>query len=120
MKAPGNFSETMTQQKETNSTIILTPTCVPDWVDYARHCMSDSIYKYGEIPILTHLLYSQIFDENQNDGKEERLFLERKLIVFVNFLVVYIDKGISSDMEETLTFAQMLDLPIISRRLYNA
>jgi hypothetical protein len=90
-------------------------------VEYARRCMADCI-KRGEAPYASHLLFTQpgILDD--------KIPHERKLGISAGFdwgakadwVVVYVDRGISPGMEQGIARALKADQPIEFRTLEGA
>ena len=83
---------------------------------YARSCMLDSI-NHGEAPFLSHLLYTQIFDDSI---PHERDFGMNAGFVWLRLAarsVVYTNLGISTGMECGIQKAREYGIEIIYRRL---
>lgn len=67
-------------------------------INYARECMKECLYN-GEAPYLSHLLYTQILDDNITEERNfgiEAGFTFRQVI---KKTIVYTDLGISSGMK---------------------
>lgn len=68
-------------------------------IQYARECMKECLYN-NEAPYLSHLLYTQILDDNI---PEERIFginagFEFRNQKLINTTIVYTDLGLSQGM----------------------
>ncbi len=85
---------------------------------YARECMKECLYN-GEAPYLSHLLYTQILDDNileeRNFGIEAG-FEFRKII---HQTIVYTDLGISSGMACGIENAIKMGNTVEYRKLKN-
>lgn len=66
-------------------------------VEYARLCLKDSLLR-GEAPIASHLLYTQVLDDNKES--ERTLGIEAGLAwaSFADIHVFYVDYGMSAGM----------------------
>lgn len=85
-------------------------------VKYAQECLRDSLLK-GEAPIASHLLYTQILDD---DIPAERSLGIRAGLAWLKMAdkhVFYIDKGISSGMKLALELSDQLEKVIEFRRV---
>jgi hypothetical protein len=83
---------------------------------FARACMLDSL-KRGEAPFLSHLLYTQVLDD---DIPEERsMGIEAGLAwgTAASATVVYDNLGISAGMEQGIARAHAEGRPVIYRTL---
>ncbi len=87
---------------------------------YARAAVRDSLLR-GEAPIASHLLYTQPNILNDNHRDERRLGIDagHRWIKVADYLVVYIDLGISAGMCLGIEAAQALNKPIFYRTLNN-
>lgn len=85
-------------------------------IQYARKCLLDSLRR-GEAPIASHLLHTQVL--NDNDPEERKLGMEAGFAwnIHANYVVVYIDLGISSGMKEGMRLAEQHNIPIKIRTL---
>lgn len=81
---------------------------------YARRAVRDSVVKWGEAPIASHLLFTQpgILEDSIPD--ERALGIEAGLawVQFADATVVYCDYGISSGMQKGINRAEAYNLPI--------
>lgn len=85
-------------------------------IHFARECMYDSLQR-GEYPFLSHLLYTQILDD---DVTEERNWGIKGQIAYIDAcdkVVVYQDKGISGGMQAAINHATDQGIPIEYRWL---
>lgn len=74
-------------------------------VAYARECMRDCLYR-GEAPMLSHLLYAQVLDDD--NPREREMGIEAGLAwgTAAEATVVYLDRGISRGMREGIRRAR--------------
>jgi len=88
-------------------------------VAYALIAMHDSLWR-GEAPFASHLLYTQMF--NDNDADERRIGIEAGLVIAKHAQVtaLYEDLGISTGMRMGMEHAEKVGRPIDHRRLYDA
>lgn len=71
---------------------------------YARAAMLDSL-KRGEAPFASHLLYTQVLNDNNDEQREQGLTAARAYIGIVQKMVIYTDLGVSEGMRESLDMA---------------
>jgi hypothetical protein len=85
---------------------------------YARKAMRDSLLK-GELPIASHLLYTQPGILDDKDPNERQLGIYAGLCwgEAADATVVYIDRGISPGMLHGIETAQKAKRPIEYRRI---
>lgn len=87
-------------------------------IKYARACMRDCLKK-GEIPLASHLLYTQegILDDSLE--KERNLGIEAGIYwgILADLIVVYTDKGISDGMRKGIERYRYHKIPIEYRKL---
>lgn len=86
--------------------------------DYARKCMRDSLMK-GEAPYASHLLYDQegILDDTILEERELGIKAGFYWGDAADYIVVYIDKGISSGMVRGIKKADNIGKEIYYRSL---
>lgn len=84
--------------------------------EYARACMRDC-FRRGEAPFASHLLYTQILDDNL--PLDRRLGIEAGLdwARVARATVVYTDRGISSGMIMGIHCAEVQNRPVEYRTL---
>lgn len=84
--------------------------------EYARQCMLHSL-KRGEAPMVSHLLYTQVLDDN--DFHERALGIEAGLAwrELATKSVVYVDYGISNGMKYGIEKAKADGKTIEYRRI---
>ena len=77
-------------------------------IDYARRCMRDCIER-GEIPIASHLLYTQPKILNDDDPAERQLGIELGYAwgSYADKVVVYRDRGVSTGMQAAVDFYRL-------------
>ena len=109
---------------ETPSLPMLTGPCDilwADWVDverpYAMTCLADSLQR-GEAPFLSHLLYTDVVDSR--DPEEHALSIQRAREWYeaADMCAVYLDLGISGEMQAGINVAEEWGIPIIERRIH--
>lgn len=69
-----------------------------DNVEYARDCMRDSLAR-GEAPMVSHLLYTQVLDDNDTDQREQGIQAGLAWRSVAQASVVYTNRGISKGMQ---------------------
>ncbi len=75
--------------------------------EFARKCMLDSLKK-GESPFLSHLLYTQVLNEDVEAERRIGLDAAFKWYEVADFVVVYTDRGITKGMKEGIKVARDL------------
>lgn len=86
--------------------------------DYARECVRDSILR-GEAPFSAYLAYLQTGVLNHKIPFELKRAHDAKLawLEIADFMAVYIDYGVSANMQHTIDIAGKYFVPITYRRL---
>lgn len=85
-------------------------------ISYARACLLDCIER-GETPIATHLLYTQVLNDDNNELRASGLTLHSNLMSVIDKVVIYEDFGISSGMQKAVDEADELGKEIEYRKL---
>lgn len=87
-------------------------------IRYARECLRDSILR-NEIPLASHLLYTQDGVLDDNDPTERQLGIELGLSMgkLASMTVVYIDLGVSSGMKYGIQRALDENRPVEYRKI---
>lgn len=87
-------------------------------IAYARACVRDSLKK-GEVPLASHLLYTQDGVLRDEAPKERKLGMEAgwSMMRDADFVAVYTDRGISGGMEQGVERARALGIPCYFRSL---
>lgn len=85
-------------------------------IEYARQCLADCL-KRGESPLASHLLYTQILDDNIEVERELGMAAGMAWIQVADYVVVYTDLGISDGMREGIKYARTIGLNIMYRSL---
>lgn len=97
----------MAALNKTKRVIIETPYagCKETNTLYAQYCMLDSLLNYNEAPFLSHLLYTQVLDDNIPE--ERKLGIEAGFVwgEIADYVVVYTDLGLSSGMQQGINQA---------------
>ena len=85
---------------------------------YARACVLDSLMR-GESPIASHLLYTQPGILRDDVVADRRLGIDagHAWLRVADAVVVYIDRGISSGMQESISKAATLGMPVEYRNV---
>lgn len=87
-------------------------------IRYARECLRDSILR-NEIPLASHLLYTQDGVLDDNNPTERQLGIELGLSMgkLASMTVVYIDLGVSSGMKYGIQRALDENRPVEYRKI---
>lgn len=85
-------------------------------VEYARRAMRHSLV-VGEAPIVPHLLYPQVLDDDTPADRESGMAAARELIRACDVAVFYVDHGLSDGMRVELAEAVRFAKPIAFRWL---
>lgn len=83
-------------------------------LEYARMCLKDSL-KRGEAPIASHLLYTQILDDNVLEQRLSGIDAGLEWLSVADLHVFYIDYGYSNGMFEAKAIAKSMGLEIEER-----
>ncbi len=85
---------------------------------YARACVSDALHR-GEIPLASHLFYTQPGVLDDSVPEERQLGIDAGLSVglIASKTVVYVDRGISRGMQYGIENAKKAGRPIEERLL---
>lgn len=84
---------------------------------YAQRCLKDSLDR-GEAPFASHLLYTQVLDDNNPDERKQGMEAGQVWGKFAEKTVVYCDHGISEGMQEGIDRADEEKRPIEKRYIY--
>lgn len=85
-------------------------------LEYARACLLDSLRR-GEAPIASHLLHTQVLDDTQPADRALGCEAGRAWIQCADAVAVYVDRGVSSGMQDAIDIAAWLGVPVEERRL---
>lgn len=87
-------------------------------IAYARACLSDSLAR-DESPIAWHLLYTQegVLNYDMSHERQQAMNAGLAWCRRADRSVVYIDRGISSEMEQSIKAAKSAGLPIEYRSI---
>jgi hypothetical protein len=87
-------------------------------IEYARLCVKDSLQR-GEAPIASHLLYTQNGILDDTVPEQRKLGIEAGLawLCMADISAVYIDRGMSSGMEQGIEAARVKGVIVELRRL---
>jgi len=85
-------------------------------IEYAKECMFDSIQR-DECPFASHLLYTQILNDNSKLERAIGLQLGFKVMSKADLVAVYIDNEISEGMKLGIKEAERLGLRIEYRKI---
>lgn len=85
-------------------------------VEYARRAMQDCLMR-GEAPFASHLLYTQILDDNQPHLRVQGMQAGFAWTRYAAKAVVYNDYGISPGMQDGINRANMLGIPVEFRTI---
>lgn len=81
---------------------------------YARECMKDSLSR-GEAPFLSHLLYTQVLDDNIPEERKQGIQAGIEWLEVAKKVIIYTDYGITLGMEKGIEKAVELKIPLESR-----
>jgi hypothetical protein len=84
--------------------------------EYAKAAMLDSLGR-GEAPLLSHLLYTQVLNDDVPDQRRQGIAAGLAWGEFAEATIVYIDLGLSSGMMHGINDAVKCDRPVEFRRL---
>ena len=76
-------------------------------MEYARRCLKDSLDR-GEAPFASHLLYTQVLDDDVPGEREAGIDGQLAWIDLAQRIVVYVDLGISPGMRKAIDYASEL------------
>ena len=85
-------------------------------VAYAQRCLLDC-HRRGEAPIASHLLHTQVLNDNIKDERHQGIEAGLAWIAAADAVVVYVDYGISSGLVRAIERARQLDIPVEERSL---
>lgn len=85
-------------------------------IEYAQQCLGDSLNR-GEAPIASHLLYTQILDDNDPKSRTLGISAGFAWMDKADLIAVYADNGISKGMQAAIERANMLGIQITFRTL---
>ena len=85
-------------------------------VRYARECLKDSLER-GEAPIASHLLHTQVLDDNIPKERRVGIIAGLEWISVCDKLAVYTDLGISSGMSNAIDIAIINNIEIEYRNI---
>lgn len=92
----------------------------PDEVDrniaYARRCMKHALDN-GEAPFAGHLLYPQVYNDNDPAQRAAGIAAHIAWIDACEWVVVYVDLGISEGMQKAIDYATKIGKPIVRRAI---
>ena len=83
---------------------------------YARACMKDC-FDRGEIPFVSHLLYTQVLDDSDPTQREKGITAGLEFGKLCDKTAVYTDLGISHGMELGILSANENNRPVELRRI---
>lgn len=93
-----------------------TPGGVEEHKVYARAAMRNSLLR-GESPVATHLLYTQVLEDDIPAERAAGMIAAEGIIVRADLLAVYIDAGISDGMRSEITKACAAGVRVVFRTL---
>lgn len=89
---------------------------VEENLEYARACMLDSLNR-GEIPVVSHLMWTQVWDDTDPEIRETALMLCKQLRERCGVVAFYTDLGWSNGMIRGESEARTGDVTIHYRKL---
>lgn len=84
--------------------------------EYARACLKDSLQR-GEAPFASHLLYTQVLDDNIPEERDMGIQRGFSYTVVCDLVAVYTDRGVSRGMRQGIRVAKELGLTVEERTL---
>ena len=84
---------------------------------YLQRALRDSVEKHNEAPVASHQLFTDAYDDNNPAQRHLGIELQKCFILQSTCVVVYVDYGISSGMEQGIEFAKKEGVPIIFREI---
>ncbi len=85
-------------------------------LSYAKMCLKDSL-KRGEAPIASHLLYTQVLDDNLPSERMWGIEAGLAWLELADLHVFYIDLGMSAGMDFAMTESLRLGKVIETRKI---
>lgn len=85
-------------------------------VDYARRCLLDSL-RQGEAPNAGHLLYTQVLNDCNESERALGICAHMAWLRHSSKVVVYVDLGVSSGMQQAIDLAETIGIPVERREL---
>jgi hypothetical protein len=83
---------------------------------YAHAALKDALTR-GEVPLASHLLYTQVLDDQNPDDRKMGIDVGHEFLRVADAVVVYIDRGISDGMNIGIARARALGLPVMRRSI---
>jgi len=83
---------------------------------YAKQAMLNSI-GHGETPIVPHLLYTQVLNDEIPSDRLLGLNLGAQWFSVIDYAVVYLDHGISEGMSKEIDQLTGMDIRFINRKI---
>jgi hypothetical protein len=89
---------------------------VSENVAYARRALRDCIAR-GEAPFASHLLYTQILNDDEREQRDRGINMNLAFIEKCDYVVAYIDRGISPGMKRAIDHAVNNGKTVIYREI---
>lgn len=86
-------------------------------VKYAQDAMLNCLAR-GEAPYVPHLLYTQVLNEDDPEGRNLGLLVAKTFLEVCDKLIVYNDRGISAGMRAEIDHAENMGKEVEYRHLY--
>lgn len=83
---------------------------------YARACMLECLRR-GEAPFASHLLYTQALDDADAQQRGLGMLAGHALLPVCDYVVAYVDYGVSPGMQERMRLAESLGVQVQRRKL---
>jgi hypothetical protein len=83
---------------------------------YARKCLLWSL-QHDEAPLAGHLLYTQVLNDNNLAERTLGITAHLSWIDLCEYVVVYMDRGISPGMQKAIDYAQAIGVPVMYRAI---
>ena len=85
-------------------------------VAYARRALLDCLQR-GEAPIASHLLITQVLDDNDPDQRAAGIAAGVAWHGVADLVVFYVDRGMTRGMHEAWNAANAAGVPVVARRI---
>ena len=86
-------------------------------IEYAKIALTDSIINHEEAAIAFHLLYPQVLDDSIKVERTCGLLMSKLWLFAADLVAVYHDFGISNGMQESIDYANKLNIQVEYRRI---
>ena len=85
-------------------------------VEYAKKCLKHSL-DLGEAPIASHLLYTQVLDDNIDVERHNGIMAGLAWLRVADVHVFYVDYGMSNGMKAAMSYSKSVGIRIVKRKI---